>query len=1228
MKIKILKEAADKTLELEPIGHSAEETWQDDEESEATAKLPPKETTPTASSPEAVLASKGFENIKRLGSGMVGNVYSADWHSGLEVAVKVVPKGAISTPLPNGGTFRWSGEKEIRAYEGIKKARSQSKHIEKHFPEVFAIMPGGDNYYIFMERLTDEGPYTSVIDELFAGVESLVDPGKDLIDQGAYKDPSRRLFMYIKNDKSRNILLDRILSNISPEARTEAKEWANNWYKWVGADKVTQPMSYEMIDELFAGDGKGQDVFLDGFGNLQKEFEDNSWMSFVILKILEVVKRHDPQGFYMNATDIARQWVDLGRKGAPIGWYHRPPTRKAAFGGEEDDIASVYKEAESIKLALDDLESIMGLVGTDMHDKNVMMRPMTGDIVIVDVGLFKPRKELNEIYGWSPGADEGSSEGHAEFKKQLKNQLVGYYQKDPEAGFLGYINRKVARILKQVWNETVDRGFIDSVNKVHYMPIGKLARFLMGAGGKDEISTVGWHPSEDYKQDPGFPVKTWVGVRLEGWTSFAGNTNLYSGRAPIPGEKKKYKHSGVPKWADSPMSMVSYFSNALLHMNLTNLIRLVANNAVLDGESFKSTAKRKKENSGILAHLLGMKQSKHNEFVLDNWKVVEIVDFKGMWHPDEKVLGKGNGRLIDNLSKKFNIPIASVSGINEEKQKDIGSEIGHQKRKGKPYKQAVAIALSKHKIGEALYEIQFDRSKLTVKNRLNPKIWDKKQMDSEIREKLLEIARDFEKDSHIEGKVENITLTGGNASYNWHNRSDLDVHLVVDFKRFGQDAEFIKDIMNLERIQWNKNHNVLIHGHEIEIYVQDKHEDHYSSGIFSLEGNNWVEEPLPSEADYDYNAILKKAETLAGDIKAVKELYDEEDYKSAHKQAEKLKEKIRNMRSAGLEKDGLWSTENVAFKLLRNSGYLDRLGELYGNSYDNMMSLGGKSTITIRILSDIDEAWATKSSNKGKGGAGFGSLAKPEYMISMDMAGKASEAVKNGVELHGWDKYGQLVAEAYEKAPKETPEAVEAFKQLGHHVLKNFKKVQSVYPVDFVDGQPYDSAAEMAKDINMTGIMKISKDFNQSEVFGEVENLYFRAVHDYYGHLKAQGHEKSPEKITRFNLEGELKAYNHHLMMLRGSEMAKAVFTEVIGQACYFMYHGNFPDQKVFFLNGFDHENLGRVDGYEIQDGDLVQAVKEKKTGNDKYHWDVSSWHYDGGYGDKGPNAKWTKVKS
>jgi hypothetical protein len=241
---------------------------------------------------------------------------------------------------------------------------------------------------------------------------------------------------------------------------------------------------------------------------------------------------------------------------------------------------------------------------------------------------------------------------------------------------------------------------------------------------------------------------------------------------------------------------------------------------------------------------------------------------------------------------------------------------------------------------------------------------------------------------------------------------------------------------------------------------------------------------------------------------------------------------------------------------------------------------------------EIEEGWAIKKQTKrapGQG-AGFRSLKPPKYMSDPNDAGKAHKEVMNGEKLEGWDKYAQLVAEAYEAAPEKDPKAAAIFERLGHHILMNFPKVASSYNVKFVDGQPYDTAGQMATDMKKTGVMKVSKDFNQSEIFGELENLYFRAVHDYYGHLQAKGFEKDTSKITKFNLEGELRAYNNHAKMLRGSELLKAIYTEVLGQACYFMYYGKFPDQKAILMDDmFDHENIGRVKGYQIIDGDLVK---------------------------------------
>lgn len=46
------------------------------------------------------------------------------------------------------------------------------------------------------------------------------------------------------------------------------------------------------------------------------------------------------------------------------------------------------------------------------------------------------------------------------------------------------------------------------------------------------------------------------------------------------------------------------------------------------------------------------------------------------------------------------------------------------------------------------------------------------------------------------------------------------------------------------------------------------------------------------------------------------------------------------MRQSGLAKEGIYSPENLAFKILRNNGILEILSTLKSLSYDKLMSSG------------------------------------------------------------------------------------------------------------------------------------------------------------------------------------------------------------------------------------------------------------------------------------------------
>ena len=58
-----------------------------------------------------------------------------------------------------------------------------------------------------------------------------------------------------------------------------------------------------------------------------------------------------------------------------------------------------------------------------------------------------------------------------------------------------------------------------------------------------------------------------------------------------------------------------------------------------------------------------------------------------------------------------------------------------------------------------------------------------------------------------------------------------------------------------------------------------------------------------------------------------------------------VKEKITNMRRAGLDRAGEWSVENVVFKILRNLGLIDQITEKIRELEDQELSLEQQTNI-------------------------------------------------------------------------------------------------------------------------------------------------------------------------------------------------------------------------------------------------------------------------------------------
>ena len=69
-------------------------------------------------------------------------------------------------------------------------------------------------------------------------------------------------------------------------------------------------------------------------------------------------------------------------------------------------------------------------------------------------------------------------------------------------------------------------------------------------------------------------------------------------------------------------------------------------------------------------------------------------------------------------------------------------------------------------------------------------------------------------------------------------------------------------------------------------------------------------------------------------------MFDSGKYEAVLKSVERIKQKIKRMRSAGLNSpQQVFSPENIAFKILRREDILQKLNDLKYDAYDKLMSI-------------------------------------------------------------------------------------------------------------------------------------------------------------------------------------------------------------------------------------------------------------------------------------------------
>lgn len=251
------------------------------------------------------------------------------------------------------------------------------------------------------------------------------------------------------------------------------------------------------------------------------------------------------------------------------------------------------------------------------------------------------------------------------------------------------------------------------------------------------------------------------------------------------------------------------------------------------------------------------------------------------------------------------------------------------------------MAAKLHMKPDSMYKLTFESFSLTQQyhSELNPLIWDSNDvLLPSVRVALLKIADVWQEFAKIPtSKIDDIILTGGNANYNYTQFSDLDVHLILDRDSLGDDRAFVDEYLADKKTLWTLKHSdIRVNGYQVELFAQDM-KDHLASnaGIYSLKNNKWISKPTHEDiASFDTDPMLIKK--IRYYMRTINRVIKNE---ASEEEAENLKNKIKSMRGAGIQRAGEYSFENLIFKELRNRGYLDKLSTYLIKNKDRSLSL-------------------------------------------------------------------------------------------------------------------------------------------------------------------------------------------------------------------------------------------------------------------------------------------------
>ena len=247
------------------------------------------------------------------------------------------------------------------------------------------------------------------------------------------------------------------------------------------------------------------------------------------------------------------------------------------------------------------------------------------------------------------------------------------------------------------------------------------------------------------------------------------------------------------------------------------------------------------------------------------------------------------------------------------------------------------------------------KEKFEVHDTLNPKLWQNNKLIDEVKLKIVDIVEQFVSTCEIPLHIVDVHIVGSQASYNYTQYSDLDVHIISNFELVDCSKEVLQTAYNSVKTKFNSDYNITIKGIDVELYVEDIRSTVNSNGIYSLYQDEWIKFPKKLTDIPEVDISLELSE-WTNKIDNVLKSNDSD-------RIESIVDELYIVRKNSLDVEGEYGKGNQLFKEIRNIGLLDKLKDAYKASRSKELSLE-----SLKILhEDSRSTLLAKSKQSDKG---------------------------------------------------------------------------------------------------------------------------------------------------------------------------------------------------------------------------------------------------------------------